>query len=64
MGLTERDIERAKGNEPEAFERIYNETIKSAYYVARKFLRNDAEVEDVLQESYIKVYDSNFAHRF
>lgn len=57
MGLTERDIERAKGNEPEAFERIYNETIKSAYYVARKFLRNDAEVEDVLQESYIKVYE-------
>lgn len=55
--VTQMMIEKAKEGDASAFEQIYNETIKGAYYVARKFLGTDTAVEDVLQESYIKVYE-------
>ena len=55
--VTQTMIERAKEGDAFAFEQIYNETIKGAYYVARKFLGTDTAAEDVLQESYIKVYE-------
>ena len=55
--VTQMMIERAKEGDAFAFEQIYNETIKGAYYVARKFLGTDTAAEDVLQESYIKVYE-------
>lgn len=55
--VTQTMIERAKEGDAFAFEQIYNETIKGAYYVAKKFLGTDTAAEDVLQESYIKVYE-------
>ena len=57
MSVQETDIELLRQGDAAAFERIYNETIKGAYYVARKYLGSEAEAEDVLQETYIKVYE-------
>lgn len=58
MSITNNDIEMAKTKDPVAFEKIYKETIKGAYYVARKLMGADTRVEDVIQDSYIKVYEN------
>lgn len=58
MNTLEQDIQLAKAGNQEAFGRLYNETVKIAYYVAKRVLVNENEeaVEDVLQESYIAVF--------
>lgn len=55
--ITEADIRAAQSGNSEAFTRIYNETIKTAYYVARRILLDEEATEDVLQEAYIAVYE-------
>ena len=55
--ITQEIIRKAQQGDSEAFTRIYNETIKTAYYVAKRILLDEQAVEDVLQESYIAVYE-------
>lgn len=49
-------IEEAKNGNNAAFEELYNLTIKTAYRTATLLLNNADDVEDVLQNSYIKVH--------
>ncbi len=55
--ITEQLIKQAQQGNSDAFTKIYNETIKTAYYVAKRILLDEQAVEDVLQESYIAVYE-------
>ena len=54
--ITESIIKEAQAGSSEAFAIIYNETVKTAYYVAKRILLDDDATEDVLQESYIAVF--------
>ncbi|MBQ6814069.1 MAG: sigma-70 family RNA polymerase sigma factor [Lachnospiraceae bacterium] len=54
--ITENLIKKAQTGDKEAFAEIYNDTIKTAYYVAKRILLDDDATEDVLQESYIAVF--------
>lgn len=49
-------IDEAKSGNNAAFEELYNLTIKTAYRTATLLLNNADDVEDVLQNSYIKVH--------
>ena len=55
--ITEAIIKEAQAGSGEAFTIIYNETIKTAYYVAKRILLDEDATEDVLQESYIAVFN-------
>ena len=54
--ITEEIIKKAQEGDSEAFAIIYNETVKTAYYVAKRILISEEATEDVLQEAYIAVY--------
>ena len=54
--ITEDIIKQAQSGNSEAFAIIYNETVKTAYYVAKRILISEDATEDVLQEAYIAVY--------
>ncbi len=45
----------AKTGDQAAFTYIYENTYKNAYYVALKYMNNEQDAQDVLQETYIKV---------
>ena len=55
--ITHEVIKKAQQGDSDAFTRIYNDTIKTAYYVAKRILLDEQAVEDVLQESYIAIYE-------
>ena len=55
--ITEEIIKEAQAGNSQAFATIYDETVRTAYYVAKRILLDDAATEDVLQESYIAVYN-------
>ena len=54
--ITEEIIKKAQEGDSEAFAIIYNETVKTAYYVAKRILIREDVTEDILQEAYIAVY--------
>lgn len=54
--ITESIIKSAQAGNSDAFTIIYNETIKTAYYVAKRILIDEDATEDVLQEAYISVF--------
>ena len=54
--ITEEIIKKAQEGDSEAFAVIYNETVKTAYYVAKRILLREDVTEDILQEAYIAVY--------
>jgi RNA polymerase sigma-70 factor (ECF subfamily) len=47
---------RARGGDPLAFELIMRRHNRRLFRLARSFLGNDAEAEDVLQEAYVRAY--------
>ena len=49
-------IQRARQGDQDAISRLYNETKNYAYFVARRYLQNDEDIADVLQEVYISVF--------
>ena len=55
--ITESIIKEAQAGSSEAFAIIYNETVRTAYYVAKRILLDEDATEDVLQESYIAVFE-------
>lgn len=54
--VTESIIKEAQAGNSEAFAVIYNETFRTAYYVAKRILLDEDATEDVLQEAYIAVF--------
>ncbi len=44
-----------EGNE-KGFEFLYQKTYTDKFYVAKKYMKSDAEAEDILQEAYIKAF--------
>lgn len=55
--ITEEIIKEAQAGNSQAFATIYDETVRTSYYVAKRILLDDDATEDVLQESYIAVYN-------
>ena len=51
-------IEAVKNNENGAFEQLYDEFHKLAYFFAYKLCRNEADAKDAVQETFIEVYRS------
>ncbi|MBR6786273.1 MAG: sigma-70 family RNA polymerase sigma factor [Clostridia bacterium] len=50
-------INEAKNGSGAAFEKLYNLTIKTSYRTASLLLKNPDDIEDVLQNSYLKVHN-------
>ena len=48
--VTEEIIKQAQAGNSEAFAVIYNETVKTVYYVAKRILISKDATEDVLQD--------------
>ena len=44
-----------KGNES-AFSALYESTQRDMYYIALKYMKNEEDAMDVLQDSYIKAW--------
>jgi RNA polymerase sigma factor (sigma-70 family) len=49
-------IERCKQGERKAFHELYDLYAKSMYNISRRILNNSAEAEEVLQDSFVKVF--------
>lgn len=50
-------VESVRQGDNKAFEKLYNETNKGAYFVALKITGNEEDALDILQDSYIKALD-------
>jgi len=53
-----RAVELAKAGDNNGYAYLYNQTYQKSYYVALKFLKNEQNAMDVLQDSYIKAFSS------
>jgi RNA polymerase sigma-70 factor (ECF subfamily) len=51
-------IERAKEGEPRAFRQLMNAYQETFYGVARRFVGNHEDADDVLQEAFVKIYQN------
>lgn len=51
-------VERAKAGDTDALENIYNETRQMVYFTALGILHNKDDAEDVVQDTYIKVFQN------
>lgn len=51
-------VNAAKSGDNTAFESLYNMTKDSAYFVAISIAKNEHDAMDILQESYIKAFES------
>ena len=47
----------AKQGSEEGFRFLYDSTYKSKYYLALKYLKNEQDAQDVLQDAYIKAFN-------
>ncbi|MBE5913037.1 MAG: sigma-70 family RNA polymerase sigma factor [Pseudobutyrivibrio ruminis] len=52
----EKAVELAKENNSEAIAYLYETTYKNAFYVALKYMQNEHDAYDVVQDSYIKAF--------
>ncbi|MFD2517978.1 RNA polymerase sigma factor [Salinimicrobium flavum] len=55
-------IEACKQNNRRAQLKLYNKYCEGMYYVAKRFMKDSAEAEDALQESFIKAFEK--LHQF
>ncbi len=53
-----RAVELAKKGDNNGITYLYEKTYQRAYYIALKYLKNEYNAQDVLQESYIKAFQS------
>ena len=65
--MTKRQIERAiekfKKGHDSAFETLYEATKKRVYYTLLSLLKNPSDVDDVMQETYLKVIEKIHAYQ-
>ncbi len=52
----EKRIEKAKAGDEKAFSALYQETKQRNYYIVLKMTGNEADTQDILQDTYVKVY--------
>lgn len=50
-------VEAAKRGEQKGFSYLYESTYREKYYIAIKYMKNEAEADDVLQDAYIKAWE-------
>lgn len=50
-------VDKVREGDNAAFEKLYNETNKGAYFVALKITGNEDDALDILQDSYVKALD-------
>ena len=58
MLVDEKVIQDAINKEENAINLIYEQTINSAYFVAQTHACNISYINDILQDSYIRVFDT------
>ncbi|MFC5195431.1 RNA polymerase sigma factor [Bizionia hallyeonensis] len=49
-------IEKCKANNRQAQMQLYNQYCQGMYIVARRFVKHDAEAEDIVQDAFIKAF--------
>lgn len=49
-------VTAAMNGDENAFRTLYELTYNDKYYIAKKYMKNDIEAEDVIQESYMKIW--------
>lgn len=49
-------IEKCKSNDRKAQMQLYNQYCNGMYIVAKRFVKNDAEAEDIVQDAFIKAF--------
>lgn len=49
-------VKLAKAGEEKGFSFLYEQTYKSKYYLALKYMKNDEAAQDVLQDAYMKAF--------
>src|ERR1035437_2998686 len=54
--LTKQIILEAKSGDRYAFEKLYNQFYREVFSLARYILKSDSKAEDVLQETFLKVF--------
>ncbi|MBR5970175.1 MAG: RNA polymerase sigma factor, partial [Lachnospiraceae bacterium] len=48
----------AKAGVQEAFTYLYESTYRDKYYIAQKYMRNETDAQDVLQDAYMKAWQN------
>lgn len=51
-----RMISLALSGRQEGYDRLYQDTYKEKYFIARKYMGNDADASDVLQDAYVQAF--------
>lgn len=49
-------VQLAKEGKEEGYKFLYEETYKSKYYLALKYMKNEDDAQDVIQDAYIKAF--------
>ncbi|MBQ8318805.1 MAG: sigma-70 family RNA polymerase sigma factor [Lachnospiraceae bacterium] len=50
-------VEAMENGDNKAFEKLYNETSRTVYFICLSFLNNEQDAQDVMQEVYITAYN-------
>ncbi len=53
----EQAVESAKRNEETGYQFLYESTYRDKYYIALKYMKNEDDALDVLQDAYVKAFD-------
>ena len=48
----------AKQGRQEAFTFLYENTYRDKWYIAQKYMRNETEAQDILQDAYVKAWQN------
>ena len=49
-------VEAAQEGDQQAIAQLYEKTSKKAYYLAKQLLKDEDTAQDILQDSYVKVF--------
>ena len=50
-------VRAAKNGDKAGFSYIYESTYREKYYIALKYVKNEADAEDVLADAYVKAWE-------
>ena len=50
-------VEAMENGDNKAFEKLYNETSRTVYFICLSFLNNEQDAQDIMQEVYITAYN-------
>lgn len=58
MTIDNKLIERVKNNDRKAMQELYSLTVRYLFAVCQRYVVNEEDVRDTLQETYIKIFKS------